>query len=105
MKIPDHEKSPLVKKGPPRTPPKPKGVATRMREEGITHLTPNQVRDRMREHNLTYEEALKYQPMTPTEKGRKGRKRSRWGRWISDEEFQARKAAEKSMPSYKEPDL
>lgn len=102
MKIPEREKGPLVKKPKARNNPGRKGIATRMREDGITHLTANQVRDRMKTHDLTYEEAIKYQPMTAHEKGQIGRKRSAWGRWISDEEFQARKKAEKTIPSFKE---
>lgn len=95
MKISDHERGPLVKRRKDKDNPGRPGVAARLRKDGITHLTPAQVCNRMRDHDLTYEEAIKYQPMTASERGRAGRKNTQWGRWVPEEERAAKKEAER----------
>lgn len=96
MKVSEHEKRILVKKR--RRSPGRRGIAARMREDGITHLTPSQVRSRMYKHDLTYEEALVYQPVASHTKGRIGKQRSRWNRWTPSEDYEAKKAAMKATP-------
>lgn len=71
MKIPDHEKTPLIKK---RKIPKPRGapinpdsLPQRCKRAG-TKLHPDTVRSRM-ERGDTFEEAISYPAMTPRESG------------------------------------
>jgi hypothetical protein len=79
MKIFDHERKPLVRaKGPNSSrQPDPESIESRCKREGIT-IHPSTIRNRMRVHDLTFEEAVAFKPTPRSKCGRIGKSKSAW---------------------------
>lgn len=108
MKIFDHERKPLVKaKGPNSSrQPDPESIESRCKREGIT-IHPSTIRNRMRAHDLTFEEAVVYQPMPKTKSGKIGKSKSIWrkttpGSSLDYQRAQGRKARCGESPTEEE---
>jgi len=78
MKILKHEQKPIeTRKKPRRPPPDPNSIEQRCKREGVK-LHPSTIRNRMKDHNLTFEEAVAYKPTPRSKCGRIGKEKSVW---------------------------
>lgn len=102
MKMMPNDTMPLVKKPKYRggKAPDPNSLRSRCKAAGVK-VSATTIADRMERYGFTFEEAVKFNPMDNSAKGRRSKKRRKWGMGLPPEEIEAKKAEERAKPHHR----